>query len=511
MDGQADAQEVRRLYDRLREFVRTNDRAGVEETCRALLRAGRPYAEIVSHAAFRSNALTPGPQNSSSPGYYWGPQWNVRPELPNTMSKLATPASDRTMSSAAVLTGTDASRSKLEIPAGSRRELVQEWQARQQGPPDELEPNRVTSAVENAADIPGEAPGLLKMARDLGKASSWDAAQDLRRSRRTGATLFPIVGLYVGAIAMVSIGTLVFLYLREMNVASVPSKDVASSQALVTKDPRRGGELVQQFSSAQPTAADAHVSASAAAAIDSSREPARAETHDVASTSSVADVPSPKPKFDPALKTETSPSREPSGATGLAESSPLGSAAQKATADSPGKTEATRPLNPQDAGLPSSDSGASQPRSDTPARVSPPPLEETVAHAIPRTDAGPEREPTLPAETDKPAAPAEASKPDTSTGPRPPAIDSAAFLARGDALFGIGDIVSARLFYERAADGGNAQAAIRLGETFDPSFLGQAGLHGVRADPAAALKWYKRARELGASEADILVMSLKRK
>ena len=92
-----------------------------------------------------------------------------------------------------------------------------------------------------------------------------------------------------------------------------------------------------------------------------------------------------------------------------------------------------------------------------------------------------------------------------------PTIDTTALLTRGDALLGIGDIASARLFYERAADAGNAQAAIRLGGTFDPSFLAQARLNGVRGDPAVALKWYKRARDLGASEADILVLSIERK
>ena len=50
-----------------------------------------------------------------------------------------------------------------------------------------------------------------------------------------------------------------------------------------------------------------------------------------------------------------------------------------------------------------------------------------------------------------------------------------------------------------------------MGETFDPSFLAHARLSGVRGDPAAALKWYTRARELGAAEADILVTRMERK
>ena len=94
------------------------------------------------------------------------------------------------------------------------------------------------------------------------------------------------------------------------------------------------------------------------------------------------------------------------------------------------------------------------------------------------------------------------------TESRAPAIDTPALVVRGDTLFGMGDITSARLFYERAADAGSGQAALRLGESYDPSFLEQAHLHTVRGDPAVAIKWYKRARELGASEADLLLMSI---
>jgi TPR repeat protein len=94
---------------------------------------------------------------------------------------------------------------------------------------------------------------------------------------------------------------------------------------------------------------------------------------------------------------------------------------------------------------------------------------------------------------------------------RPTATDTAALVSRGDTLFGLRDIVSARLFYERAANAGNAQAAIRLGETFDPSFLARAGLSGVRGDPAVAVHWYRRARELGANEADVLATSIEGK
>jgi Peptidase C39 family len=89
--------------------------------------------------------------------------------------------------------------------------------------------------------------------------------------------------------------------------------------------------------------------------------------------------------------------------------------------------------------------------------------------------------------------------------------DLTALLARGDLLFSRGDLVAARLVYERAADAGEGQAALRLGETFDPDFLDQAHLRGTRGDLSTALSWYRRARDLGVSEAEILLKSLETK
>ncbi len=85
------------------------------------------------------------------------------------------------------------------------------------------------------------------------------------------------------------------------------------------------------------------------------------------------------------------------------------------------------------------------------------------------------------------------------------AAEASLLLARGDSVFGAGDVVSARLFYERAANAGYGRAALRLGETFDPAFLARAKLVRVTADPAKAMYWYRRARDLGNDEAQILV------
>jgi hypothetical protein len=79
------------------------------------------------------------------------------------------------------------------------------------------------------------------------------------------------------------------------------------------------------------------------------------------------------------------------------------------------------------------------------------------------------------------------------------AAEIAGLLARGDWLFATGDIASARLLYERAADAGEAQAAVRLGETFDPVYLDGSHPRGLQGDRDMAVFWYRHARDLGAS------------
>jgi len=87
----------------------------------------------------------------------------------------------------------------------------------------------------------------------------------------------------------------------------------------------------------------------------------------------------------------------------------------------------------------------------------------------------------------------------------------AALLARGDWLFATGDVASARLLYERAAGVGEARAAVKLGKTFDPAFLSRLKRRGERADSDMAVFWYRRARDLGASDAASRLIRLKEK
>ena len=86
--------------------------------------------------------------------------------------------------------------------------------------------------------------------------------------------------------------------------------------------------------------------------------------------------------------------------------------------------------------------------------------------------------------------------------------DAAELLVRGDARFALADLAGARLLYERAATGGNALAALRLGQTYDPAFLARTRFRGVRGDPSSAPSWYMRADRLGAPEAEALLRAL---
>jgi hypothetical protein len=89
------------------------------------------------------------------------------------------------------------------------------------------------------------------------------------------------------------------------------------------------------------------------------------------------------------------------------------------------------------------------------------------------------------------------------TQPRLSTTAVAALIARGDDCIGTGDIASARSFFERAVEAGDGRAALRMGATFDPAFLNQAGIHGVVANQQEAISWYRRARDLGQAEAEL--------
>ncbi len=81
------------------------------------------------------------------------------------------------------------------------------------------------------------------------------------------------------------------------------------------------------------------------------------------------------------------------------------------------------------------------------------------------------------------------------------ADELATLLKRAKGLLAIGDITSARLLLERAADAQEPEAALMLAGTYDPQVLGSQDLRSVTPDPAAARVWYQKAAELGSADA----------
>jgi hypothetical protein len=117
----------------------------------------------------------------------------------------------------------------------------------------------------------------------------------------------------------------------------------------------------------------------------------------------------------------------------------------------------------------------------------------------PRSTAG-----TLPTTSPTIARPSTESSPDQHAS----TAETTALVIRGDDFLSAGDVVSAREFYERAADRGDGGAALRLGATFDTGFLDRAGVRGALSDPAQASSWFRRAAELGNPAAQELMKNL---
>jgi hypothetical protein len=102
--------------------------------------------------------------------------------------------------------------------------------------------------------------------------------------------------------------------------------------------------------------------------------------------------------------------------------------------------------------------------------------------------------------------------PATRPATTPPTVQeqsmAATYASRGDAMLAIKDFSAARKFYEYAANGGNARAAMALAGTYDPAFLTQLGAVGIRPDPALAANWYRTAAALGAPGAEAQLHTL---
>jgi hypothetical protein len=72
---------------------------------------------------------------------------------------------------------------------------------------------------------------------------------------------------------------------------------------------------------------------------------------------------------------------------------------------------------------------------------------------------------------------------------------------QGEQFASAGDLVTARILFQRAAEAGDATAAMALGATYDPDVLAKFGVIGMGADVEKARSWYQKAESQGSAQA----------
>ncbi len=98
-------------------------------------------------------------------------------------------------------------------------------------------------------------------------------------------------------------------------------------------------------------------------------------------------------------------------------------------------------------------------------------------------------------------APSTTVKTPASRDPNLSKQDEEALLAQADAQIQNGNIVFARLLFEELASHGSARGTFALARTYDPESLRNLAAVGLKPDVVKAKEWYKKAAEMGSSEA----------
>jgi hypothetical protein len=121
-----------------------------------------------------------------------------------------------------------------------------------------------------------------------------------------------------------------------------------------------------------------------------------------------------------------------------------------------------------------------------PQQVSAPSVASSRGDALPRIATAPAADPAL------------------SASPAVRELDPEAvklLMRQGEQFIAAGDLVTARQVFRRAAEAGDAAAALAMGASFDPSFLAKLGMRGSGADVDKARSWYEKAKSFGSPDA----------
>jgi hypothetical protein len=143
-----------------------------------------------------------------------------------------------------------------------------------------------------------------------------------------------------------------------------------------------------------------------------------------------------------------------------------------------------------------------------PVRTPGPPPRPPMTRAVP-APSPPPPEAVAPAPP-PPAMPAPVPAAIAVPAPAPAAVAPAdrdeinAMLVRARNFLSSGDVAAARVVLRRAAERDDAQAALALGGTYDPTVLKRLGIIGFHhPDASLAREWYKKAAALGSTDASV--------
>jgi hypothetical protein len=84
-------------------------------------------------------------------------------------------------------------------------------------------------------------------------------------------------------------------------------------------------------------------------------------------------------------------------------------------------------------------------------------------------------------------------------------------IEQGEKYIAVGDVVAARTIFQRAAEAGDATAALALAATYDPIVLAKLGVMGMGADVEKARAWYQMAESYGSAEASQRLLVLNKR
>jgi hypothetical protein len=156
--------------------------------------------------------------------------------------------------------------------------------------------------------------------------------------------------------------------------------------------------------------------------------------------------------------------------------------------------------------------GVRDPHSSTPARALDLPKPSSQPETAIARDDGPQRRAKREPRAAKSSAnetvamlePGTPGAPDPPSSPAVRALDAEKIkllMKQGEQSMAAGDVVTARIAFQRAAEAGDAKAAVALGATYDPTVLAKLGVVGIGADVAKARSWYQKAEKLGSPDA----------